>query len=375
MSVWKSIFLHEFLDGDPTNLHAIPGQLAVLPGGVVVEPPPVPTDRGFLVTPGRSLVYRFDEPLDDVIGVDLGFDLAIRPQEVPAFQLVSLGGGRVTLSMTQLRFAFIGPELQAFARIVLAVDGQEMEVDQTFPGRGAIRLRIRWHTHGQGQIWLEGTLRAYQPGFAAGRSFGLDRLVVGGPEGVIVDPGAVFRARRVYLKVLRRDDARSEIDKHVPLDDRYVQPTPCAERVRVVHRELLSRSRQFMAGIVSSLTTSWREGQPGGPFSREADAAHRAAVAAAEAFGSFLDTGDPAAMETFLERIGEFLDVLAATDPAGYADLLADLTARAEALDPYCREELQASYAANAGVLGPLAELLQRTGQRAREAQPGGPHA
>ena len=42
MAVWNSVFLHEFLDGNPANLRALPGHLTVLPNGPVVLPTPDP---------------------------------------------------------------------------------------------------------------------------------------------------------------------------------------------------------------------------------------------------------------------------------------------------------------------------------------------
>jgi len=359
--VWRSVFLHEFPDGDPANLHAVPGALSVLPDGLVVKPTPEPADRGFLAAPGRSLGYRFAEPFDDVIGVDLSIDLLVPLQPglgrffVP---LISLGDDAVELSM---RF---GP-----AQLILRVDESNMRIEPSLPLGQTTRFRVRWHTHGQIHLWHEGVLRAYQPGFAAGRTLAIDQLVVGGLPATPILPR--FRARRIYLKLLRRDDARRELDRHVSLDVSCQPASECAEHVRVLQEELVSRTRVFMAGIVSKLTTSWREGEDPGPFSAEAVAAHDAAVGAAEAFGAFLDTCEQGAADTFLQRIGEFFDILAAADPAGYAELLSDLAARAETVDQVCRRTLEPVHAANAETLQPLVQVLQEMGQRMQNAGSG----
>ena len=368
--------------GIPANLHAVPGVLSVLPDGPVIGPTPEPDDRGFVVTPGRSLGYRFEKRVEDVIGVDLSCDLLFPLQphifQPPGleFPLVSLGGGTVTLSMSELLFFFVGPELQGRVRIVLNVDGQTMQFNNEFVvSQRAIRLRVHWHTHGQAQVWHEGVLRAYEPGFAVGRSFGIDRLAVGGPEGAVAAPNPQFLVRRVYLKLLRRDDARHEIDWHVPIDVGHFPQTHCAEHVRLLHEQLLSRIRKFMEGIVSEFTTSWREGQVPGPFSPESVTAHEAAVRAAEAFVAFLATREADTAATFLRRIGEFLDVLASAAPTGYAELLAELSEHAETLDPACRTMLEPVYAANAATLEPLTRLLRATWERAKTALPGDPSA
>jgi hypothetical protein len=74
-------------------------------------------------------------------------------------------------------------------------------------------------------------------------------------------------------------------------------------------------------------------------------------------------------------RIGEFLDILAAADPAGFTELITDLASRAETVDPACRRALEPVYAANAEALQPLASLLQATWQLAQTPRPGGSNA
>jgi hypothetical protein len=368
--VWKPAFLHEFLDGNPANLHAVPGELSIVPEGVVIEPTPDPALRGFLLEPGRSLSYRFETAFEDVIGIDLSVDLSLLSPElvfVREVPLVSLGDGTVTLSA---EFAVgIGP-----VEIGLSVDGSSMRHIVVMPPGQTNRLRVRWHTHGQAQIWYEGVLRAYEPGLAAGRSFAIDRLEVGrAPE--IEQPR--FRVRRVYLKLLRQDDARQALDRQVPLNVNCI-PMPasdCTEKVNALLGELRLRTRAFMTGVIARLTTPWREGQAQSPFSREAVAAHAAAVGAAEAFGTFLETREEAAADTFLQRMGTMFDVFAAADPAGFATLLSDLARRAETLDPACRAAIEPLHAANAEALQPLERLLQATWQRALAARPGDPNA
>ena len=39
MMVWSSVFQHQFLDGNPANLTAVPGQLTIEPEGLVTKGP------------------------------------------------------------------------------------------------------------------------------------------------------------------------------------------------------------------------------------------------------------------------------------------------------------------------------------------------
>lgn len=388
MAVWNSVFLHEFLDGNPANLRALPGNLTVLPNGPIVEPTPDPQDRGFRVSPGRELGYHFQRALENVIGVDLSADLVLSPQA--AFEhltVLSLGGGTVTLVVLNVQFAGINPfELLGTTRVRFTVDGESMEFTLFFGSSIAVssqtplRLRVRWHTHGQVQVWQERVLRAYEPGFAVGRAVGIDRLAVGGPGGLGGGGAAGILVRRVYVKLLRRDDSRNELREQVAIDTSMLPRTPCATAAGALLADMLAQIRKFMTAVILKTTTSWREGQPQSPFSPEAIAAHQAAVAAAEAFVAFLTTRERASADTFLEQIGTLLDILAAADPTRYAALLEELAALAKTFDktldpPHCREELQPLFAANTQTLEPLAHLLQETWERAKAASPGGPHA
>jgi hypothetical protein len=175
--------------------------------------------------------------------------------------------------------------------------------------------------------------------------------------------------RRVYVKLLRRDDSRNELREQVAIDTSMLPRTPCATAAGALLADMLAQITKFMTEVILKTTTSWREGQPQVPFSPEAIAAHQAAVAAAEAFVAFLTTREETAADTFLTQIGTLLDILATADPTRYAALLEELAALAETFDlNYCRGELQPLFAANTQTLEPLAHLLQETWERAKAA-------
>jgi hypothetical protein len=376
MAVWNSVFLHEFLDGNPANLRAIPGTLTILPNGPVVEPTPDPQNRGFRVSPGRELRYQFQGALANVIGVDLSVDLVLSAQAAFEYLTVmSLGGGAVTLVMVNAEPTFSGNNVVFRVRVRFTVAGETMDFSLRVVPSQTVRLRVRWHTHGQVQVWQESLLRAYQPGFAAGHAVGIDRLAVGGPGGLGGGGAAGILVRRVYVKLLRRDDSREELSEQVPIDTSMLPRTPCATAANALLADMHARIRKFMTEFIVKTTTSWREGQPQAPFSPEANAAHQAAVAAGEAFVAFLATHEETAARSFLEQISKLLDTAAAADPPRYAALLEELAHLAETLDPKCRDELRPLYEANAQTLEPLAHLLEETGERVKAAAEGGSHA
>jgi hypothetical protein len=378
MAVWKSAFYHPFLDGNPQNFSAVPGTLDVVPPLPILPTAVDEAQRGFEIRPGQTMTYRFERPLEEVIGIDLRVDLRFPLQPgIQDFPLVSLGNGQARLSMGHLEFVDPGftPETGR-CRIGFSLDADLVDFSQLVVfHRRMTRFHVRWHTHGQAELSHDGVLRAYQPGFGAGKAFAFDRLTIGGPPNAPAAPTPRFQAQRVYLKVLRRPEARNAIDEHVPLDPCGLGPTQCVRHARGIYDALVTRSRRFMAETLSDLTQPWREGQPGGPFSPDAVRAHAAALAAATALGEFLDRREPDPTPSFLTEIGRFLDILASTNPARYAELLSALAEGEARLDPKCRAEFERIAAANTAALAPLRHLLEATLARARAAAGGGPES
>ncbi|GIJ59299.1 right-handed parallel beta-helix repeat-containing protein [Virgisporangium aurantiacum] len=369
--VWKPALLHEFLDGDLGNIRALPGELTVLPPGErVIRPTPDPADRGLLTGFGRSVGYRFEQPPGDVIGVDLGVDVLYLPQPgaVVRMPIVSIDDDRLALRVSHENVVVPGTVRTG---VTVLVDGDPVDLGVLDVSlQRPTRLRLRWHTHGQLHLFCDGRLRAYEPGVAVGRSVELGGVDVGKyPQ--VLPSGPRFLVRRVYLKFLRRDDSRRDLDVQVPL---YIgcapPPAGCVAQARRVHEQMRARTQAFMSRFIASTTTSWR-GQSPGPFSPASAAAHAAAVDAARAFDTFLGTREPAAADTFSRRIGDFFDSLAADDPAGYAALVAELNGLADGIDPACRQAFQPVRDANAEVLAPLAALFGQAWQRAQAVRGG----
>lgn len=66
--MWRSVFLHEFIDHRISNLHALPGRLTLPSLTLVPSAAVVAGTNSVEVTRGKGLEYMFDEPLRDVIG-------------------------------------------------------------------------------------------------------------------------------------------------------------------------------------------------------------------------------------------------------------------------------------------------------------------
>jgi len=347
--VWSPAFQHQFLDGNPRNFNAFPGTHSVQPHVLVVPPTPPRDQLGFAVRPGHRFDYTFEPAVDSVIGADIKLDTAF-PALATAGQLL----GQVALANGAIRL-LLG-FVSGSARLQLFVSNNVIGISVPFDGE-PLRVHARWHTHGQGQIWVNGTLRGYAPSLAAGASFTVAHLRFGHHLDQPVANAPAFLIRGICVKLLRREDAGRVFDSLFPL------PSPldeaCLRKMTAVDNAIMEEIRAFMRRAITRLTSRWQEGMPGGPFSREAVAAHEAAVAAGLAFMAFVVHRRDEDAEQVKQKVDEFLTLIKATDPAGYAELVARLEAMTAQYDPSCLARLRPLAQQNGAALQPVKTLLE----------------
>ena len=370
MRVWTPAFQHQFLDGNLLNFNAPPGaEPNVAFEAPLVRPAPLPSERGFPVRRGNRFACVFPaDAFTEVIGADIKLDLSF-PPGTTAGQL----SGNVVLGNDAIRMpvAFASGAARLQFRIV---DNQHViAVSVPFDALAPLQIQARWHTHGQAQLWVNGVLRRYHPAIAAGLSFPIDRIAFGHHDTSGFAPGApAFLIRRLSVKLLRRNDAARFVDQLFPIEEPAALDEGCRRKLRAVDADASRAMRAFMTQAIGRLTRSWEAPQPGGPFSADAVAAHEAAVAAARAFAAFMANRPGADAATVKARIKEFLIVIQATDPAGYAQAVAGLEQIAGRYDAACLAQLQPAAQPHAAALQPLAALLQDVWTTIQS--PGGPN-
>ena len=161
------------------------------------------------------------------------------------------------------------------------------------------------------------------------------------------------------MKLLRRNDGARFLDTLFPIADPVPLDDTCKRKLEDVHRSISDELRTFMRTAVGRLTRSWEEGQAGGPFTPESIRAHAAATAAGVAFVEFVlgrPGGNP---EVVKQKLGEFLALIKATDPAGYTQAIARLQALMGQYDPNCIAQLQPLAAQHGPSLQPVVALAQ----------------
>jgi hypothetical protein len=350
--VWSPAFQHQFLDANPANYNAWPGRHSVNPPVLVVPPTPPRDQLGFPVRPGHRFEYVFDPPVTEVIGADVKLDVAFPPG--------SAGGellGHVVLANGAIRLllAFVS----GVARVQLFVNNDVTAVSVPLNDGAPLGVHARWHTHGQGQIVVNNTMRAYDPSLAPTASFTVGHLRFGHVADQVVPNAPAFLIRRIGVKLLRRSDPGRIFDTLFPIAEPSPLDAECRRKLAAVDAAILEEIRTFMRRAIAQLTSPWKEGQPGGPFAPEAVAAHNAALAAGLDFMAFVIHRRDQDAERVKEHVTSFLKIIEATDPAGYAQLVARLEALTGQYDPSCLARLQPLAQQHAAALQPIKVLLE----------------
>jgi hypothetical protein len=355
MGVWSPAFQHQFLDGNLLNFSAAPGSEPDISfEAPVVRPSPPPGQRGFPVRRGNRFDYRFVPGLfGSIIGADIKLDIAFPPGSGTAQTL-----GNVTLANGAIRL-LLG-FVSGSARIQLFVNGDVMNANARFDPDSPLRIQTRWHTHGQGQIWINGSLRSHDPALAPGMNFTIEQLAFGHHDTSTIAPSApAFLIRRICVKLLRDIDALRCLDGLFPIAEPIPLGADCRRKLADVEHAVLGEIRAFMQQSIVRLTSTWRDGMSGGPFTPEAVAAHAAAIAAGRAFVQFMlrhPGGDP---DLIKQKLEEFLVLIRAADPVAYDQAIARLRAISQPYDAHCLAQLQPLVQVYGARLQPVVDLLE----------------
>lgn len=370
--MWRSVFLHEFIDHRVSNFQALDGRAT--PASLALQPGPhaIPGVNSLRMVAGTGFDYAFDEPMQRVIGIscrvrvkyDLnfpthmfpvirlgsGFELLLWPQSHP---IPDLSG---TLSLARV---WVGNGFKNLGNILLSATH-------------FMDLRFDWHTSGQARILINGQLAAYHNAVAPGAVLPVDRVAFGLAT---VAPGSnnvVYHVSRVFVRVLERQDSFAHLSKFLP----KVKPTPdynrCRLRITGNVLAIVDRLRQFMAAFHQSTSQVWTQqaGPASGPFQQQAIDAHALSTASVAELVRMLRTGDYSKPERFLDPFAAFLRILRAAQPAQFATLAAEIEA-AEIVPDDCREALSASVGDQRDAFAPLIEIMTEAADRVRQVAGG----
>lgn len=369
--MWRSVFLHEFVDRRIRNFQAVPGRPTPESLALAPEPDAATGINSVRFTPGRGFEYVLAEPLQRVIGLSCRVRLCYPP--APHGQLFSVIGLGGAAGFELWPLAHPQPGQQATrANALLRIGAPHVNLGTVEVGtRTFTDLRFDWHTSGQARLSADGRLVAYHNAVAPGAQFDIDRVVFGQPGG---QPAAfpAYLVARVFVRVLLRTDSAALFTRLLPVVEVGEDVGRCRLRTFNNLLRMLDRLREFMSAFHQSTSRPWtREGGPAeGPFDPESVRAHELAVAAVLELARMLRAGDFSAPEKFLDPFTEFLRILRAAQPARFDALAAEIDA-AKIVPEGCREVFDRQLGENAQALDPVIRLLTAASERVRAVPAG----
>ena len=364
--MWRSVFLHEFIDHRIGNFQALPGRptptsFLLAPGdtaGAGVD--------SVAIRPGAGFEHVLDAPLHQIVGVSARVRILYPLNPQPRmFSVVRLG------SAAELLFWPLTdplPDLSgtvALARVWVGSGFRNLG-NVVLPAGRFAEFRFDWHASGQARILEDGRLVAYHNAVAPGALLSVDRVAFGLGNVQPPSPQPLYHLARVFVRALARPDPLAHLSKLLP----PVKPAPDVNRcrLRIIGNALavVERLRAFMGGVHASLSRPWTEqvGPAAGPFRPEAVEAHALATAAVGALATMLKTSDFATPEAFLAPFGKFLRILRDAQPQAFAALAAEIDAM-EVVPEDCRAAFEAS-AEDMAAFAPIIDLLTKANDEVR---------
>jgi hypothetical protein len=367
--MWRSVFLHEFLDHRIGNYQALGGKAT--PASFTLAPVPDAAAGGHAVAivPGSGFEHVLTQPLQQVIGISCRVRLTYPINPNPhMFSVLRLGAGAELLFWPVSEPLPDGRGTLALARVWVN-DGFKNLGQVELPANGFTDFRFDWHTSGQARLLANGRLVGYHNAVAPGAAFAVDRVVFGMPNDQPASPQPLYRLSRVFVRALSRADSLAAFARLLP--QVAVPPQDlnrCRKRVLGNLLRVVARLRQFMSLIHQTLSQPWsaQTGPAAGPFRPEATQAHALATESVAALVTMLKTSDFSAPDRFLDPFTRFLRILYTTRPAEFEALAAELAPLATVPDD-CKDALGQLSDDNSDAFAPILALLTTATERMRD--------
>jgi hypothetical protein len=366
--MWRSVFLHEFLDTNIRNFQALAGNPT--PDSLMLTPapsPPMPT-YAVHITPGRGFEYILDQPLDQVIGVSgtVRIKYPAEPRAHHPVSIMKIG------DIVEFRIGMaspVDPAMDFFSRPTYLRIGQfhtELGTLSLWTDRFH-EIRFDWHSSGQARLMQDGKLVGYQNAAAPGVQLNVGHIVLGKPAPEPGRPDPNYLIGKVLIRVLRRPDPLIEFSRLLPQ-----VPFPDQRLFQLCHLQTIYRLlamgdqlRQFMSLIHQKLSQPWSAGlgPAEGPFQQEAIEAHRLATQAVVDLVQMMRTGDFSKSHVFLESFEKFLRILHDVLPTEFT-ILAEELSQSPITPEECSQLFQTLREENMETLGPLLDVLSKANDR-----------
>ena len=364
--MWKSLFLHEFLDQNPRIFKARPGRVTSTLGR--------PTAHGeMFLNPGEGLTHEFLTPVNDVIGLSGRLVLHVPGLANPPGPLRL--GNNITFTVTPQQTAVPNPDgsVQFGVAVALQIGAQTLSTLTLIPGNGFHEFRFDWHTSGQARITRMGTLVAYHNAIAVGTTLQVPSVAFGMGADAAAEPCSV---RKVFVRCLQRPDALATLVKLLPTIQLPTDPEQlkCLGGAGLDLVRMLDRVRPLMTKFHQTTSQPWTPiaGPGSGPFQPSATLAHARALHVGNELVRLLHKRDYANPTRLLLALTRFLRNIRTVLPADFSSVAQELLRPPAPLPAACQ---QARKAAEQSIVpfGPplqrLFEEMQRVVKRVAEGQ------
>lgn len=359
--MWRSIFLHEFLDANIRNFQALPGTST--PDSLTLAPSPsLPLRTNHVrINPGRGFTYSLAEPLDQVIGISGQVRLTLPGHtntHVPVIRLGDLAEFRILPDPSTGN-----PHTGVPVKGLLRIDRTEVEIGTVMLSMDAFSdIKFVWHTSGQARLIQDGQLVGYQNAVAPGAVLDIASVVFGIP-GVPPAENIIYKIGRVFIRALRRPDLFSDFSRLSPAISFHDTPVPEGCEIPTINNlfAMSDRLQQFMSLFHQNHSKPWTKasGPDEGPFKPEAIAAHEFAIQTLIELTKMMQKSDFSAADNFLELFGNFLRILHDAQPTEF-NALADELSSTPAIPEECNQLLQSILEKNKDTLGPFLAVLSK---------------
>ena len=358
--MWRSVFLHEFIDHRIGNFQALPGRPTPPSFLLQASDALLAGTNAVAISPGAGFEHVLDSALHSIVGVSTRVRMIYPLNPQPRmFSVVRLGGAAELLFWPVSDPLPDGSGTVALARVWVGTGFRNLG-NVVLPATRFVEFRFDWHASGQARLLADGRLVAYHNAVAPGALLSFDRVAFGLGNVTPTSPQPLYHVARVFVRALARPDPLAHLSKLLPVAAATPDVNRCRLRIIGGLLQVVDKLRSFMGGTHSSLSQPWTEqaGPASGPFRPEAVEAHALATAAAAALVTMLRTGDFAAADGFLDPLAKFLRVLRDAQPQVFAALAAEIDAM-QVVPKDCRAAFEASEEEKAA-FAPIVELLAK---------------
>ena len=356
--MWRSLFLHEFPDGNPQVFKGIDGFADQ--ASLIINPN--------ALAPGQRFQFQFSEPLTEIIGVSARMSIR-KPNANPDSLRVFGAENEIELIIKSLPGPHEGLSQKAHALLKI---GQTPFVNLgtlSFPHRSFVEVRIDWHTSGQARLFQDENLIGYHNAVSPGSELTFGGISVGQTNKPLGAVGPRIGVKRIFVRALKKTDPLGIISRMLPDPPKIENEDPrlkhCQNIAITELLEVVDLLRPFMIQFHNQESQPWSASDvpQSSPFTEASISAHSAALETGLAFKKILSRNDFSSAEAFLDPFERFLTILRDVFPVEFESLTQTILAR-PGIPADCRNRLQADRATNGAEFEQIVQLIDAAAQR-----------